>query len=90
MWLNTSYSHPDDLGPDRWDALMMSRAEYKAMVQERAERDKLAPKVGEQAPDFEIERLTSAGRRSGEMFRLSTQLAEAPGRPIGLVFGSYT
>jgi hypothetical protein len=86
MWLNTSYLHPDDLPPDRWDSLMLTRPEYEDMVRERAERDKAAPKVGERAPDFEIERLSASGRRTGEMFRLS----EALGRPIGLVFGSYT
>ena len=90
MWLNTSYSHPDELPPERWVSLMMSRAEYEAMVAERAERDKRAPKVGERAPDFEIERLNAKGRRTGEMFRLSEQLAKPNPRPIGLVFGSYT
>jgi hypothetical protein len=86
MWLNTSYQHPDDLPPDRWDTLMMTRPEYEAMVKDRSERDKRAPKVGDSAPDFEIERLSSNGRRTGEMFRLS----QALGRPMGLVFGSYT
>lgn len=86
MWLNTSYLHPDELPPDRWASLMLTRPEYEDMVQERAERDKRAPKVGEAAPDFEIERLSATGRRTGEMFRLS----QALGRPIGLVFGSYT
>jgi hypothetical protein len=86
MWLNTSYQHPDDLPEDRWDSLMMTRPEYELMVQERSERDKRAPKVGELAPDFEIERLSSKGQRTGEMFRLS----QALGRPIGLIFGSYT
>lgn len=86
MWLNTSYLHPDQVPPDRWEASMQTRAEYEAMVHDRAERDKHAPKVGDPAPDFEIERLSGAGQRTGEMFRLS----QAFGRPIGLIFGSYT
>lgn len=86
MWLNTSYLHPDDVPRDRWDSLMLTRAEYEQMVRDRSERDKRAPKVGDPAPDFEIERLSAKGRRTGEMFRLSRAL----GRPIGLVFGSYT
>lgn len=86
MWLNTSYLHPDDVPHDRWASLMLTRTEYEQMVRDRSERDKRAPKMGEAAPDFEIERLSSNGRRTGEMFRLS----QALGRPIGLVFGSYT
>jgi hypothetical protein len=86
MWLNTSYQHPDGLPEDRWEGLMMTRPEYEQMVMDRSERDKHAPKVGGRAPDFEIERLSSQGQRTGEMFRLS----QALGRPIGLVFGSYT
>ena len=86
MWLNTSYLHPDDVPPDRWDSLMLTRPEYEQMVMDRHERDKSAPKVGDPAPDFEIERLSSNGQRTGEMFRLSQEL----GRPMGFVFGSYT
>jgi hypothetical protein len=86
MWLNTSYLHPDEVPEERWGSLMMSRAEYVEMVEDRAVRDKTAPKVGEPAHDFEIERLSATGQRTGEMFRLSQSF----GRPIGLVFGSYT
>lgn len=89
-WLNTSYPHPDTLPPERWEKIGGSRNEYlkyyEAMVGERALRDQTAPKVGELAPDFEIERLSSAGKRSGEMFHLSS----TRGRPVALVFGSYT
>ena len=38
------------------------------------------------APDFELERLSPEGRRTGQTFRLSS----GRGRPVGLVFGSYT
>lgn len=86
MWLNTSYPHPDDVPPDRWEHLKLSRAAYEAMVRERSERDTQAPKIGELAPDFEIERLSPTGGRTDEMFRLST----TRGRPVGLVLGSYT
>jgi len=89
-WLGTSYPSPDSLPPERWEKIGLSReqflARYEAEVRERALRDLTAPKAGEPAPDFEIERLTAAGKRTGEMFRLSS----TRGSPVALVFGSYT
>lgn len=52
----------------------------------RLEADKSSPQVGQEAPDFELERLDASGRRSGEYLRLSS----LRGRPVGLIFGSYT
>jgi hypothetical protein len=49
-------------------------------------REKGTPPVGSEAPDFEIERLSAVGKRTGEMFRLSS----LRGRPVALIFGSYT
>ena len=89
-WLGTSYPHPDSLPPEWWGKIGSTReqflARYEAEVRERALRDQSAPKVGKPAPDFEIERLTPAGKRTGETFRL----ASTRGRPVALVFGSYT
>ncbi|MBI4206394.1 MAG: hypothetical protein HY527_15340 [Betaproteobacteria bacterium] len=89
-WLGTSYPPPESLPPERWEKLGLARGaylgDYEAMVRERALRDQVAPKVGEPAPDFEIDRLTPAGKRSGETFRLSS----TRGKPVALVFGSYT
>lgn len=89
-WLSTSYAHPDSLEPERWEKLSLSREQYlewyEPMVRERALRDKAAPRVGELAPDFKIERLTPEGVRSGETFHLSS----VRGKPVALVFGSYT
>jgi hypothetical protein len=89
-WLGTSYAHPDTLPPERWERIGVTRERfleyYEAMVRERVLRDRAAPKVGELAPDFEIERLAPGGKRSGETFRLSS----TRGRPVALVFGSYT
>jgi hypothetical protein len=89
-WLGTSYPHPDTVPAERWEELNLSREQYledyEAMVRERALRDRTAPKAGGVAPDFEIERLTPAGKRSGETFRLSS----TRGKPAALVFGSYT
>lgn len=89
-WLGTSYARPDTLPPERWEKTGSTREQYleqyEAMVRERALRDRSAPKVGALAPDFEIERLTPAGKRTGETLRLSS----TRGRPVALVFGSYT
>ena len=89
-WLGTSYPHPDLLLPERWERAQLSRedylTQYEAMVRERALRDQAAPKVGELASDFEIERLSPAGKRTGGNFRLSS----TRGKPVALVFGSFT
>ena len=45
-----------------------------------------SPKLGEPAPDLELEKLDAQGNRTGQMARLSDHF----GKPIGLVFGSYT
>lgn len=85
-WLGTSYLHPDAIPSERWAQMMLSRQEYESMVRERAERDQQAPKVGEPAADFVAARLSPSGSRTGDEFQLST----ARGRPVALVFGSYT
>ncbi len=53
---------------------------------ERIERDKQSPRIGDQAPEFELELLSPAGGRSGDRLRL----AALRGRPVGLIFGSFT
>jgi hypothetical protein len=69
------------------DTRGMTRDQLRAFIEKRVIRDREnAPKVGEAAPDFEIERLDERGGRTGNMLRLSSHF----GSPIGLVFGSYT
>ncbi len=75
-----------DIPPERWAKMMMTPEQYTAMRAERLARERSAPGVGDPAPDFEIERLSPQGKRMGEMFRLSA----CRGRPVGVVFGSYT
>lgn len=52
----------------------------------RLEADKDSPQVGDVAPDFELERLSATGGRTGKMMTLSG----LRGIPVGLIFGSYT
>jgi len=53
-----------------------------AMMQFLAERETLAPAVGEEAPDFTLPRIDS-----GEAVRLSSFRGR---KPVALIFGSYT
>ena len=64
----------------------MTAEDYVAMRTERVQRERGAPAVGSQAPDFTLERLAADGARTGETFTLSS----LKGQPVGLVFGSYT
>ena len=66
--------------------MMLNREDYTAMRDARVEREKLAPRIGDMAPDFTIERLSADGKRGGETF----QLSQNRGRPVALIFGSYT
>ena len=75
-----------DIPPDRWAKMMMTPAQYTAMRAERLAREAMAPTVGDVAPAFVAERLTPAGKATGEMLALET----FRGRPVGIVFGSYT
>ncbi len=64
-----------------------TREELRTFIEARVVRDQTkSPKPGYPAPDFELEQLDERGNRTGEMMRLSSQF----GKPIGLVFGSYT
>ncbi len=66
--------------------LGLSRQEFREIAGAQVEREKNAPAVGSLAPDFVAERLTSQGKRTGQRVRLS----DLRGRPVALVFGSYT
>ena len=63
-----------------------TREGFRQRWLDKVERDKDSPKIGDEAPDFELERLTPEGQRSGENLRLSS----LRGRPVGLIFGSFT
>lgn len=75
-----------ELPPEGWEWMGITEADFKIHQAKVIEREKRVPEVGTRAPDFEIERLDAAGKRTGETFRLSSAL----GQTVALVFGSYT
>jgi hypothetical protein len=77
---------PAQLPPERWARMGLSVSEYKEVRAKKLAREARAPSVGDMAPDFEVERLSRDRSRTGEMFRLSA----TRGKPVGLIFGSYT
>ena len=75
-----------DIPKERWVKMMMTPEQYTEMRFGRLAREEAAPEVGDQAPDFTAERLTASGKPTGETLTLSA----LRGKPVGLVFGSYT
>ena len=76
----------DNLPDAAFERMGISREKFAGIRAEMAKRDAKTPPAGSVAPDFEIERLSPDGKRTGETFQLSS----ARGRPVALVFGSYT
>ena len=66
--------------------MSFTHREMAAYLIGKKEWEKGAPRAGEPAPDFEVEKLTPTGDRTGEMFRLSSN----KGKPLAMVMGSYT
>ena len=79
-----------DIAPEKWAKMLLTPELYTAMRAERLAREAAAPAVGDRAPDFNSERLSGQGKRTGEKFSLSHHFSQNGGRPVGLVFGSYT
>jgi hypothetical protein len=81
-------------GPPDWDSipealrkeLNISKEEFLQVHKELGEREKRTPPAGSPAPDFELRRLDAGGQLTDETLRLSS----LRGRPVALVFGSYT
>ncbi len=63
-----------------------TREGLKKRWADRLQKDRASPQVGEIAPDFTLERLSPQGKRTGETLALS----DLRGKPVGLIFGSYT
>lgn len=64
----------------------LTEESFDAMMAAHTAREADLPKVGDMAPDFRIERLDRDRKRSGEY----VQLSALRGRPVALLFGSFT
>ena len=64
----------------------MSAEEFDNMMAGQKARQNQVPKVGEDAPDFNLERLDRNKKRTGDFVRLSDFKSQS----VALVFGSYT
>ena len=76
----------EHLTDEEWEDAGFTRTQFEDRWRARLERDRFSPATGSPAPDFILEVLTFEGNRSGELFQLSSLI----GKPVGLVFGSYT
>ncbi len=68
------------------DISEITEEQFEAHMATQQAREALVPKVGETAPDFVADVLDRERKRTGETVRLS----DLRGKPVGLVFGSYT
>ena len=64
----------------------MSAENFDAMMANQKARQSQVPKVGDNAPDFELERLDRTKKRTGDYVKLS----DLRGKSVALCFGSYT
>lgn len=77
---------PEQIPPEIWERMNITREDFLEVQARMAAREQRTPRVGSEAPDFELERLSPQGERTGGTVRLS----DHRGRPVALVFGSYT
>jgi hypothetical protein len=81
-----SWADPDKIPPALWAQMNITRERFAELAALMEEREKRAPAPGSPAPDFALRRLGADRGPSAERVRLS----ELRGRPVALVFGSYT
>lgn len=70
-----------------WMALAVSMAAAPAMAGAQRQRQDRGPEEGAEAPDFTLSRLDDEGNADPEN---TVALSELQGRPVALIFGSYT
>lgn len=82
----TLASSPDTLTDEQLRALNVTREYLRHRNLEKAQLDALAPRVGDVAPEFSLERLGA----SDGVEPCRAALSDYRGRPLALIFGSYT
>ena len=68
------------------ERMELTPAELEERYETSARRERAAPKPGDKAPVFTLELIDESGARTGEM----RSLADHIGKPVALIFGSYT
>ena len=84
-----NYPFPESMKgrpPEFWKARGQTLEEVEARWADRVATAEGPPRIGAPAPDFELELLSPQGKRTGEYIKLSSLF----GKPVGLIFGSYT
>ncbi len=64
------------------DPSPMTGERFARLREAMARREERAPKVGEEAPEFELPLLQGEGK--------TVRVSELRGKPVALIFGSYT
>ena len=65
---------------------VINEEQFDAMREVQAKRQARVPQPDDDAPDFEIDVMDKARKRTGDTVRLSS----LRGKPVALMFGSYT
>ena len=75
--LPQKFEHVVQKAKEKWlRKRSMTREELRSFIEDRISRDhEFSPNLGSDAPDFEVELLDSLGNRTGEVVRLSSNLA---------------
>lgn len=76
----------DKITSEQWKQMGTTREQLEESSKKRQKREDNAPVVGDKAPDFELKRLSDNGKITEDRVRLS----DLRGKPVALVFGSYT
>ena len=74
----------DDTPDEVFAGYGISKEAYRERQTMRLARAEASPKAGKVAPDFELERLSPQGDRTGNY----TKLSDLHGKPVALVFGA--
>ncbi len=64
------------------DPSPMTGERFAQLREAMARREERAPKVGDEAPEFELPLLQGEGK--------TVRVSELRGKPVALIFGSYT
>ncbi len=77
---------PDERKQSWLEISVINEEQFDSMREVQAARQARVPQPGDAAPDFEIDVLDRDRKRTGDTVKLSS----LRGKPVALMFGSYT